>query len=76
MNFAGLPCAATIFAWPAAKMIGAAGANRVLTMDLHAGQIQGFFDIPVDHLFAAPVLLDEVRNRFNEKLVVALVENL
>ena len=38
-----------------ADLITAAGANRVLAMDLHAGQIQGFFDIPVDHLFAAPV---------------------
>jgi len=41
-----------------ANLIVAAGANRVLTMDLHAGQIQGFFDIPVDHLFATPVFLD------------------
>ncbi len=41
-----------------ADLITAAGASRVLTMDLHAGQIQGFFDIPVDHLFAAPVLID------------------
>jgi len=40
-----------------ADLITAAGASRVLTMDLHAGQIQGFFDIPVDHLFAAPVLI-------------------
>ncbi len=40
-----------------ADLITAAGANRVLTMDLHAGQIQGFFNIPVDHLFAAPVLI-------------------
>ena len=40
-----------------ADLITAAGANRVLTMDLHAGQIQGFFNIPVDNLFAAPVLL-------------------
>jgi len=40
-----------------ADLITAAGANRVLTMDLHAGQIQGFFDIPVDHLFAAPVIV-------------------
>ena len=40
-----------------ADMITVAGASRVLTMDLHAGQIQGFFDIPVDHLYAAPVLL-------------------
>ncbi|MCE5313174.1 MAG: ribose-phosphate pyrophosphokinase [Nitrospiraceae bacterium] len=41
-----------------ADLITAAGADRILTMDLHAAQIQGFFDIPVDHLFAAPVLLD------------------
>lgn len=41
-----------------ANLITAAGANRILTMDLHAGQIQGFFDIPVDHLFAAPVFID------------------
>lgn len=41
-----------------ANVITTAGADRVLTMDLHAGQIQGFFDIPVDHLFAAPVLLE------------------
>ena len=48
-----------------AKLVGdlvsRAGADRILTMDLHAGQIQGFFDIPVDHLFAAPVLLDAIR---------------
>jgi ribose-phosphate pyrophosphokinase len=44
-----------------ADLISRAGADRVLTMDLHASQIQGFFDIPVDHLFAAPVLLDAVR---------------
>jgi len=41
-----------------ANILGAAGTNRVLTMDLHKAQIQGFFDIPVDHLFAAPVILD------------------
>ena len=41
-----------------ANLIGAAGANRVLTMDLHKAQIQGFFDIPVDHLFAAPVIIE------------------
>ena len=41
-----------------ANLITAAGVDRVLTMDLHAGQIQGFFDIPVDHLYAAPVLLE------------------
>src|SRR6188768_2410963 len=41
-----------------ANVLSTAGANRVLTMDLHVPQIQGFFDIPVDHLFAAPVLVD------------------
>lgn len=41
-----------------ADLLTAAGANRVLTMDLHAGQIQGFFNIPVDHLYAAPVLIE------------------
>src|SRR6185312_6040650 len=41
-----------------ANLLGAAGINRVLTMDLHKAQIQGFFDIPVDHLFAAPVIID------------------
>src|SRR5437588_12210729 len=41
-----------------ANLITAAGANRVLTMDLHKAQIQGFFDIPVDHLFAAPVIIE------------------
>ena len=44
-----------------ADLISAAGADRILTMDLHAPQIQGFFDIPVDHLFAAPVILEAVR---------------
>ncbi|MBI4678172.1 MAG: ribose-phosphate pyrophosphokinase [Elusimicrobia bacterium] len=46
-----------------ANLITTSGANRVVTMDLHAGQIQGFFDIPVDHLFAAPVLLEYVRRK-------------
>jgi len=41
-----------------ANLLSAAGTNRVLTMDLHKAQIQGFFDIPVDHLFAAPVIID------------------
>ena len=43
-----------------ADLLTTAGADRVLTVDLHAAQIQGFFDIPVDHLFAAPVLIDHV----------------
>ncbi|MFQ5697441.1 MAG: ribose-phosphate pyrophosphokinase [Myxococcota bacterium] len=46
-----------------ADLITAAGADRVLCVDLHAGQIQGFFNIPVDNLFAMPVLLGEVRDR-------------
>ena len=41
-----------------ANLLGAAGTDRILTMDLHAGQIQGFFDIPVDHLFAASIIID------------------
>jgi len=41
-----------------ANLLGAAGTNRVLTMDLHKAQIQGFFDIPVDHLFAAPIIIE------------------
>ena len=46
-----------------ANLLGAAGADRILSMDLHAGQIQGFFDIPVDHLFAAPVMIEYFRER-------------
>jgi ribose-phosphate pyrophosphokinase len=53
-----------------ADLITVAGAKRVLTMDLHAGQIQGFFDIPVDHLFAAPVLLEYIRKNFRDHLVM------
>ncbi|MEK7220857.1 MAG: ribose-phosphate pyrophosphokinase, partial [candidate division NC10 bacterium] len=50
-----------------ADLITAAGAHRVLTMDLHAGQIQGFFNIPVDHLFAAPVLLQYFQQRLAQQ---------
>ncbi len=53
-----------------ADLITAAGANRVLTMDLHAGQIQGFFNIPVDNLFAAPVLLEYIRSKKFTNLTV------
>jgi ribose-phosphate pyrophosphokinase len=45
-----------------ANLITRAGADRVLTLDLHAGQIQGFFDIPVDNLFAAPVMVQDIKN--------------
>ncbi|MGE0744070.1 MAG: ribose-phosphate pyrophosphokinase [Rhodospirillales bacterium] len=48
-----------------ANIITVAGADRVLTLDLHAGQIQGFFDIPVDNLFAAPVFLRDIRETYN-----------
>ncbi len=53
-----------------ANLLVAAGVDRVLTMDLHAGQIQGFFDIPVDHLYAAPVLINFIREKKLEDLVV------
>ncbi|MEQ8344339.1 MAG: ribose-phosphate pyrophosphokinase [Sneathiellaceae bacterium] len=48
-----------------ANLITVAGANRVLTLDLHAGQIQGFFDIPTDNLFAAPVIVRDVKERLD-----------
>ncbi len=53
-----------------ADLLTVAGADRVITMDLHAGQIQGFFDIPVDNLFAAPVIIDYIRDNFNKDLVI------
>ena len=53
-----------------ADLITTAGANRVLSMDLHAGQIQGFFNIPVDNLFATPVLLEYIKKRFQEDTVI------
>jgi len=53
-----------------ANLLIAAGANRILTMDLHAQQIQGFFDIPVDHLYAAPVMYEYLRKKDLSDLVV------
>ncbi len=53
-----------------ADLITTAGANRMLTMDLHSGQIQGFFDIPVDHLYAAPLTLEYIRENFSSDVVV------
>lgn len=53
-----------------ANLIVAAGAHRVLTMDLHAQQIQGFFDIPVDHLYAAPVMYEYLKSKQIKDLVV------
>ncbi len=53
-----------------ANLITRAGADRVLTMDLHAAQIQGFFDIPVDHLYSAPVLIDYLKKKELSKICV------
>jgi len=53
-----------------AKMMGSAGADRVLTMDLHADQIQGFFDIPVDNVYASPILLGDIWRRKYPALMV------
>ena len=53
-----------------ANLLVAAGTSRLLTMDLHAQQIQGFFDIPVDHLYAAPVIVKYLRSKKLEDLVV------
>ena len=53
-----------------ANLITKAGADRILTMDLHAGQIQGFFDIPTDNLFAAPVFVKDIEGRYKNKPVV------
>src|SRR5210317_1577063 len=53
-----------------ANLITSAGADRVLTIDLHAGQIQGFFDIPTDNLFAAPVFIEDIRSRYDNGQVM------
>ena len=53
-----------------ANLLVAAGVNRILTMDLHAQQIQGFFDIPVDHLYASPVFFEDLRSRETENLTI------
>lgn len=50
-----------------ANLIAKAGADRVLTIDLHAGQIQGFFDIPLDHLYGAPVFAKDIKERFDSE---------
>jgi ribose-phosphate pyrophosphokinase len=55
-----------------ANLITEAGADRVLTVDLHAGQIQGFFDIPTDNLFAAPVMVRDIKERLDVKNVVVV----
>src|SRR5208337_1810073 len=55
-----------------ANLITNAGVDRVLTLDLHAGQIQGFFDIPTDNLFAAPVMMRDIRQRFDLSKVIVV----
>lgn len=55
-----------------ANMVARAGADRVLTLDLHAGQIQGFFDIPTDNLFAAPVMTRDIEEMFDTKNVMVV----
>src|SRR5271154_2724508 len=49
-----------------ANIITTSGANRVLTIDLHAGQIQGFFDIPLDHLYALPVIIKDIKEHYKK----------
>ncbi len=53
-----------------ADLLENTGVHRVITMDLHAGQIQGFFNCPVDNLYAAPVIIDDIKSRYPENLVV------
>lgn len=53
-----------------ADLLECTGVHRVITMDLHAGQIQGFFNCPVDNLYSAPVIIDDIKTRFPENLVV------
>ncbi|MEW6482715.1 MAG: ribose-phosphate pyrophosphokinase [bacterium] len=55
----------------AANLITTAGASRILTMDLHAGQIQGFFDIPVDHLFSSPIIIEYLKKKSDELVIVS-----
>jgi ribose-phosphate pyrophosphokinase len=55
-----------------ANLITRAGADRVMTLDLHAGQIQGFFDIPTDNLYASPVMVRDIRERFDLKRVAVV----
>jgi ribose-phosphate pyrophosphokinase len=54
----------------AADLLTAAGVHRVLAMDLHAGQIQGFFNIPVDHIYAMPVMMDYLKTKFGSETVI------
>ena len=56
-----------------ANLLTAAGATRIMTMDLHADQIQGFFEIPVDHLYASTIFIDYIQSLDLENLTIALL---
>jgi ribose-phosphate pyrophosphokinase len=53
-----------------AELLESTGVDRVITMDLHAGQIQGFFNVPVDNLYAAPIIIDDIKIRFSDDIIV------
>lgn len=53
-----------------AELLERTGVDRVITMDLHAGQIQGFFNVPVDNLYAAPIIIDDIKTRFSDDIIV------
>jgi ribose-phosphate pyrophosphokinase len=53
-----------------ANLLEVAGAHRILTIDLHAGQIQGFFDIPVDNLYSKPVMLEYIKQKYPENIII------
>ena len=65
-NISGEPITARLVA----DLITTAGANHILAMDLHVGQIEGFFNIPVDHLVAAPIFLDYIRENIGSDIVI------
>ncbi len=53
-----------------AELLERTGVDRIITMDLHAGQIQGFFNVPVDNLYAAPIIIDDIKTRFSDDIIV------
>ena len=53
-----------------AELLETTGVDKVITMDLHAGQIQGFFNVPVDNLYSAPIIIDDIKTRFSDDIVV------
>ena len=57
------------------NLITKAGADRVVTVDLHAGQIQGFFDIPVDNLFATPIFARHIKKKIKNKKIIFLAQD-